>query len=183
MTYHDLDPESLAAEPNLNCHGGNGRPPRVLRLGAESGERSGKDPLTQVQPQGGRDLEGLSQKQLGNKSRPPSGTTSSYKVLAVDKRSAAHCTWVPPKGSAPHSSLTSEQGVNLIHTHPHPHPQTTRHLQSPLWIPTQAPTLSSRLLVPPGLERVLSLQLCIRGCGWFEFLRATMRAKMLLLRC
>ena len=96
MTYHDLDPESLAAEPNLNCHGGNGRPPRVLRLGAESGERSGKDPLTQVQPQGGRDLEGLSQKQLGNKSRPPSGTTSSYKVLAVDKRSAAPCTSQQP---------------------------------------------------------------------------------------
>ena len=53
---------------------------------------------------------------------PPSlrPTAGSYKGLAVDERSAAHSTWVPPKCSTPHGGLTSEQEVNLTHAHPHP---------------------------------------------------------------
>ena len=103
MTYHDLDPEGLATEPDLNCHGGNGRPPQVPRSEAESGERSGRDPLMQVHPRAVGHLEGLSRKQLGNKSCPSSGTTGSYQGLAVDKRSAA-CPWY----------LCLQSGVHLM---------------------------------------------------------------------
>lgn len=176
MTYHYLDPEGLAAEPNLNCHGGNRRPPRGTKVKSRV-ERSGRDPLMQVQPQGGGHLGRSFSKQLGTSPALPQAQPAPIK--GWPRTSTLACpVLVPPKWSAPHGGLTSEHRVNLMHTHPHPH-------HTAFTKPTLNPNIGSYTKFKTArsvrAEQVLSSAVCIRGCGWFEFSRATVRAKCFFL--